>query len=570
MKIFIAFLFSFSLLFAAKSDSAKSDSAQNSGAVPNTSSSTAAQIDNNESNESAKAAKLALIQRSIQLKERIEEIGNKIEANNIWVKKYSNFRTYERLELELTDVETELFKLEDKKRQTKKDKARIEELREQANTLKRQMSLLDEYKKEPFKSLIQPQEIPEIPSVNNPIAIINAFSFIKQMEQQRNHFKTNFRHLKSLVQELEEKERLLQQLIEIKEESLYVKELQETSKMLDELAEVQTIFTLTLDVYNKKVDEIILNVSEGIKQEGKKSLYIVAIILVLFLIALFIKLISKKYISDNERLYTVNKIINFINVTLIILILLFSYLENVNYLVTVLGFASAGLAIAMKDLFMSLLGWLVIVLGGSIHVGDRIKVKKDGVEYVGDVLDISLLRITMHEDVTLTSYMVNRRAGRVIFVPNNYVFTTLISNYTHSSMKTVWDGIDITVTFDSNFKKALHISRDITKRYAKGYTDITRKQLNKLRDKYSLRNASVEPRVFHFIEPNGVRLSIWYQTNSYATLTLRSTISGEIISQFNECDDITIAYPTQRIVSDSPRPIAPMIENEAPAGNPLS
>ena len=201
----------------------------------------------------------------------------------------------------------------------------------------------------------------------------------------------------------------------------------------------------------------------------------------------------------------------------------------------------------MKDWFMSILGWLVIVFGGAIHVGDRVRVDKDGMKYVGDVLDISLLRITILEDITLTSYMHNRRAGRIIFIPNNYIFTTMIANYTHVSLKTVWDGIDITVTFDSNHKKAAHLAKEITRKYAKGYTDITRKQLNKLRSRYNLKNSNVEPRIFTFIEENGMRISSWYLTNAYATLTLRSTISAEIVDAFNAEDDITIAYPTQRL-----------------------
>ena len=141
--------------------------------------------------------------------------------------------------------------------------------------------------------------------------------------------------------------------------------------------------------------------------------------------------------------------------------------------------------------------------GGSIHVGDRIRVDMDGMRYVGDVMDISLLRITLLEDITLTSVTENRRAGRIIFIPNNYVFTRMISNYTHNSLKTVWDGIKITITFDSNHKKATHIAKEITKKFSKGYTDITRKQLNKLRQHYSLKNTNVEPRIFSFIASNG-------------------------------------------------------------------
>ena len=272
-------------------------------------------------------------------------------------------------------------------------------------------------------------------------------------------------------------------------------------------------------------------------------------------------MIIKKYIKDNERFYTANKIITFVNFTLIIFILFFNYIENVSYLVTILGFASAGIAIAMKDWFMSILGWLVIVFGGSIHVGDRIRVDMEGMVYIGDVLDISLLRITLLEDITLSSVMKNRRAGRIIFVPNNYVFTRMIANYTHNSLKTVWDGIDIVVTFDSNHKKALHICKEITRKYSKGYTDITRKQLNKLRNNYNLKNTNVEPRIFSFIDPNGVVISSWYLTNAYGTLTLRSTISMEIVEEFNKVDDITIAYPTQRIhVETSQRKMPEMLE----------
>ncbi len=130
--------------------------------------------------------------------------------------------------------------------------------------------------------------------------------------------------------------------------------------------------------------------------------------------------------------------------------------------------------------------------------------------------------------------MVNRRAGRIIFVPNNYIFTEMIANYSHSGLKTVWDGIDFFITFDSNVHKATIIAKNIVKQYSKGYTDITRKQLNKLRSKYQLKNTNVEPRVFAFIEGFGVKISVWYLTNAYATLTLRSTISTKILEALKE------------------------------------
>jgi small-conductance mechanosensitive channel len=125
----------------------------------------------------------------------------------------------------------------------------------------------------------------------------------------------------------------------------------------------------------------------------------------------------------------------------------------------------------------------------------------------------------------------------------------MIANYSHGTLKTVWDGIDIMITFDSDHKKAVYIVKEIARKYSKGYTDITRKQLNKLRDRYSLKSTNVEPRIFTFIEPNGIKISIWYLTNAYATLTLRSTISADIVDAFNAEENITISYPTTRFYS---------------------
>ena len=44
---------------------------------------------------------------------------------------------------------------------------------------------------------------------------------------------------------------------------------------------------------------------------------------------------------------------------------------------------------------------------------------------------------------------------------------------------------------------------------------------------------------------------MWYQTNAYATLALRSTISGEIMEQILKEDDIHIAYPTSKVVASA-------------------
>lgn len=461
--------------------------------------------------------------------------------DNILLKRYSNYVSYSKISIELAALKDSL------KKKGNDIEEQIYQLHNKIRVKENELELIDEYKGSPIGGLINPPEIEKYENITNPFGIINSLSHIKKLENNKKQFKTLEKEIEALTVKLDEELVLYLELFNLDSRPEYKEKITFLDKQKKDFSMVLEIVATTEEVYTRKIEQVILEIKNQISQQGQKMLVIFIIIVILSVTSFLVKLALKKYFSQNENYYMTNKIINFTLVFLVVMVILFSYIDNVSYLVTILGFASAGIAIALKDWFMSIFGWMVIVTSGSIQVGDRIKVTKGGVETVGDVLDISLFKITIREDVTLTSYMVNRRSGRIFFIPNNYVFSELISNYTHSGLRTVWDGIDITITFDSNHKKAQRIARDILKHYSKGYTDITRKQLSKMRSKYQLRATGVEPRVFTFVESQGIVISSWYLTNSYAALVLRSTIGIEILDAFMKEDDIHIAYPTQQI-----------------------
>ncbi|MDO9056092.1 MAG: mechanosensitive ion channel [Sulfuricurvum sp.] len=466
------------------------------------------------------------------------------KGNSIWLKSYNSYMAYQESRKSLREVKYRIEQLEGRSSSVER-KLEIEALQAKQKVLTEQIEFLKAQGASPFVSLLKPDEAGELPSITNPFDIITGLSYVKRLNSYYKDYVLREEELQELITILDRQVTLYKTITRLDPKADYEVELEATLLQVEKFKLALETLVSTAEVYEKRIESTEAKINKEIKDQIYKLLNIGMIVAVLIIISFLFKRVIKRYIVDNERFYMANKIVTFINVTLIIIILLFSYIDNVGYFATVLGFASAGLAIAMRDWFMSLLGWLVIVVGGSIHVGDRVRFVKDGMEYVGDVLDISMQRITLMEDVTLTTLETNRRAGRIVFVPNNYIFTSMIANYSHGSLKTVWDGIDIVITFDSNHKKAAHLVKEICRKYSKGYTDITRKQINKLRDRYSLKNSNVEPRVFTFIEPHGVKISAWYLTNAYATLTLRSTISADIIDAFNGESDITIAYPTQ-------------------------
>jgi small-conductance mechanosensitive channel len=525
------------------------------------------QKDTKEENRLSHKVELKKQQRINQLKiqkskliEDLKQIDELLNNNNIWSKVYFNYETYKKLEFLATEMDTRIKNLKKKRRLTKKEKKALKKYEDDYKTTKGKLIQLKEYKENPFKKLLTPEDIGTPPIVLSPLDLIQAISFQKRLTAIEEDYSSRLKSLQDIVYKLNRKKYILYSIItlnkdlNIKDNEDYKDDIVSISKKLEVYNRTLEIFKTTQNALKQKISELKLNIKDAISKEMEKGIVLGSIILFLFLVFLVLKYLVKKYMSENELYYSTNKALNFIFITIVVMILLFSYLENVGHLVTILSFASAGIAIALKDWFMSIMGWMVIIFSGSLHVGDRVKFLKDGKQYVGDIVDISLLRMTIHEDITLTTYEYNRRAGRIIFVPNNYVFTEMIANYSHAGIKTVWDGIDFVITFDSDVAKAQSIAKEVTRKYSKGYTDMTRKQLNKLRSKYSMKNTSVEPRIFAFFDDHGIRISAWYLTNAYATLTLRSTISMEIFNRIREDDSISMAFPSQSIYINQSAP----------------
>ena len=496
------------------------------------------------------------------ISEKIQEIDKELNENR-WYRGYENYRTYRDIESKIKKLQA-IEQIEEKKQRRYKKKEdsnaskSLSERKIEIQSLQNQLELLNEFAQEPFYELTHPEKIPELLEIESPFDMIEGYSQRKSISNQKDIYKDKIKSIKDLVQLLQNKKRLLKNIGVIESTKINTNKIKILENKLNYIRAISNnVLKKTEKIYASNIDSAILKIDNGITNQTKKLINIGFTVGVIILFSLLFKYLATRAITDNERSYMANKIINFINVLFITIVLIFSFIGDATYLVTVLGFASAGIAIAMKDLFMSTLGWMVIVFGGSFHVGDRIKVVKGSNVYVGDIVDISLLRMTLLEDVTLTTYELNRRAGRIIFVPNNYIFTDLIANYTHGKIKTVWDGVDVTITFDSNHKKAVHLVKEVVKKYSKGYTDISRKQLNLLRSQYSLKNINVEPRIFTFLEENGIKVSCWYMTNSYATLTLRSNIYANIIDAINAADDIQIAFPTQVVNIKKDKGIVP-------------
>ncbi|RDU67130.1 hypothetical protein CQA53_02445 [Helicobacter didelphidarum] len=467
-------------------------------------------------------------------------------TESIWLKRYENFHNYHAISEEIKLLENNDL-----------DSAYDTQTAHRLETLHKQQIMLEQYRNKPFGELLEKPTLETPPTLTNPFGIFTALSYMRHIASLKTNMQNYRQNLEKLLATIEKKIEILESILTNtnltnKQKQEYQSILNTTREQNFEFQSAKNILETTIDVFDKDTNEIETNLELQIKNQILKLGYIGVGIIISIVIAFIFKMLVKRYIHHHERAYTTSKVINVFNITVIFFILLFAYIDNATYAVAMVGFASAGLAIAMKDMFMSTLGWLVIVLGGSIHVGDRIRVRKENEVFIGDVLDISMLRITIYDDITQASYRENHRAGRLIFIPNNYIFTNLIANYTYGDLTNIWDSVEVCITFDSNIEKAKKIALEVAMIHANTYTQETKRQMRSMRDRFSLVDSAlnVNPRAFNFIKENGMEISVWFQNYAYATLKLKSIIAKEIVEKYLQEDDIQIAYPITRIVYD--------------------
>ena len=475
------------------------------------------------------------------LKEKLHKINDELKEN-ITIKNYKNYQEYLKLKNELKDANDSLIKA--KKTQREQLESKIKILEDKLNVLK------DYETYSIVKYLNLPSEPSEYKKISNIYLVLEGLSERKQLLNENKEYESKLKDFTSLVSKVEQKTKLLQSLYELEPSENLNQELAYSIKELSDYKSTLENITNAYEIFKVKVANSIKLINADIKKQYDSAIKFIAIIICIFIARYLVGLILRKYVDDKDKVYTSFKILNIFTFIIVTMFSLFYFVENISYLVSVLGFASAGLAIAMKDMFMSLLGWVTLQFGGGFHVGDRIKATKNGVTYVGDIIDISLLKMTIYEDVTYTTFLTNRRAGRIIYIPNNYIFTELISNYNYSYMKTVWDGIDIVLDFSSNIEKAKQIILESAQTHTQAFSDSAKKAIQKMRNHYQMKNSGTDPKMFVMLEQYGVKISIWYMANSREALKMRSIVSEEIIKRLKECDDIKLAFPSQTLYLD--------------------
>jgi small-conductance mechanosensitive channel len=271
---------------------------------------------------------------------------------------------------------------------------------------------------------------------------------------------------------------------------------------------------------------------------------VLLLVILILLVAHYLKKLPYRFAREGKNLYYFQKLIGFTSSLIIVLIILLNFVGDFGGLSAVVGLAGAGLAIALQDPIVSLVGWFLIIGKFGVSVGDRVEIS--GVK--GDVIDIGLLRIAVLEVGNWVS--AEQSTGRVVFFPNSFIFKNHYFNYSTGN-SFIWDEIRIRVTHDSNWKNAKQILESVATRVSQAFVEEAKAQQQRVAQQFHINLGTLTPYVYVSIAESGVDLLLRYLTAIRKRRVTQDEICREILETFEREANIDLASPSHKSLPEA-------------------
>lgn len=231
---------------------------------------------------------------------------------------------------------------------------------------------------------------------------------------------------------------------------------------------------------------------------------IVATVAVVALVLLLTRLGRRglqRLVSDPRRRYRGYKMIGRIAALVVGTSLVFLWAPVRRDLLTVFTIVGTGAAIATREAVLSMIGWLHLAVRAPYRHGDRIEV--NGIH--GDVVDIRLLHTTIVEVGGWVGG--GQSTGRLIHIPNNWVFLHPVVNDTHG-FGFVWNEFTVTVTHDSDWAAARDLLERLADEAEPAVEARARERLSRLSEDYLVHYSVLTPFVYVSVSKEGITLTL--------------------------------------------------------------
>ena len=228
--------------------------------------------------------------------------------------------------------------------------------------------------------------------------------------------------------------------------------------------------TVLLDLYKRSLQNWRTAIQSDYTAQLKAlSLRIGALGLVLVVVLIVSDIWRKatfRYIQDPRRRYQFLLLRRIVVWLIIAIVIAVAFASELGSLATFAGLLTAGVAVALQNVILSIAGYFFLIGKYGVRVGDRVQVA--GV--TGDVVDIGLVRLHIMEVGGTGAWA--RPTGRVVVFSNAVVFQANAGLFKQiPGTKFVWHEITLTLAPDSDYREVEHRMMDAVNKVFNEYRE---------------------------------------------------------------------------------------------------
>jgi small-conductance mechanosensitive channel len=267
-----------------------------------------------------------------------------------------------------------------------------------------------------------------------------------------------------------------------------------------------------------------------------------------------------RYVQDSRRRYQFLQARRLLLMVVVTLVIIFNFANEIGALATVMGFAAAGIAVALQNVILSLAGYFFLIGKFGIKVGDRVQVA--GV--MGDVVDIGLVKLSLMELGGLASD--RQPTGRVVVFSNAVVFQPS-GNFFKQIPGThfVWNELTLTLSPDCDYRLAEKRLLEAVEEVFARYRESIQRQYIAAEQSLNIAIDALKPQARLQLTRDGLMITLRYPAETRSAIQTADEVARRLL-------DAIAREPGLKLVAVGatniqPAPPTPEETSEAEAGN---
>lgn len=250
-----------------------------------------------------------------------------------------------------------------------------------------------------------------------------------------------------------------------------------------------------------------------------------AIIIITYILKMIVSRIFHNKIDGIRKRYLFRQTVSYVAYIIMLFSVIIIWFEWLTNFLTFLSLVTGAIIITSKEIVQNLFANIVIISRELFQVGDRIQIG----DSIGDVIETGPLYVTLTELTTTANG--EEPTGRIIKVPNNFVFAKILANYS-KSLSVIWNEISIKL----NNQIDINVVKSIMLKAANSFSFLfDDKSKQEIQSKHGdLIFIKTDPSVYITLEDKKIIFTLRYACKFYKKKETENQIYESIINQLKE------------------------------------